>query len=329
MRVRDHTEHPAPVRSALVGKVEQYESTEDIVGVEFSLQRHATLIGPTSISALSSKTKANETVLAALHSLIHAPSITFFVPRNGNAMNKIEALCSEACNGGLKASATEYSLAMLYGGSGGKDVGSLLARFDPEESEGPPSYDELALTPPPMRQRKRMPSSRISPPPAKKHASTIEPRLPAASEVQALKQQMAGLVAEVAELRGRVGEAACSEKEDTSVISRLNAVETVVSALKTRVEEMEATLRERSASREQSVERQIIDKFEDQLEERIEDVRSETRVEINDQLDDMLTDIKVELRDWVQEELRDLVSQQLGELVEEYLTNASFTVERH
>ncbi|KAH7028453.1 hypothetical protein B0J12DRAFT_683641 [Macrophomina phaseolina] len=157
LALKDPDSHPVPVLNAFTSRIPQYKSPEDIVGLTFSLQRPATAVGPSNATRLSPKTKPSEDFLISLNSLVQATEVTMFIPKNNNHVGRIKSLCIKACNGGLKASPYEYSLPRLYSGSGGKDIRDLLSRFR-EPSEGPPSYDELALSspaPPPLRRGRR------------------------------------------------------------------------------------------------------------------------------------------------------------------------------
>ncbi|KAB2569174.1 hypothetical protein DBV05_g12151 [Lasiodiplodia theobromae] len=220
---------------------------------------------------------------------------------------------------------------MLYGGSGGQVLGALLDPFERNDSDGPPSYDELALTspsPPPHR-RKRLAPTPTSPPPAKRHSTTAAPR--SSATLESMKQELAGLTAKVVELQGHLERQSTkgNSVEDDSVPRRLEHLETEFVSFKSKLESIEGMLQEKVEDIKETVRCQAMDDFEEILDERIGDAREETSGEINYQLDEMLTDIKGEMQQFVKEELRELIDERLEEVVNGCLESYSFYAQRN
>lgn len=137
-------EVPAPVSRSFI-QHKQCKAAEDVVGVRFALRQPADVIVPEG--RLVARPKFN-LVLELLHSLGQATELTVYVPSTKKnspreLLGRLGALVGE----GLKSTPADCALERLYAGAGGR----LLSEDDLEAAlpESPPSYDEIALTPPP------------------------------------------------------------------------------------------------------------------------------------------------------------------------------------
>ncbi|OJD35909.1 uncharacterized protein BKCO1_14000168 [Diplodia corticola] len=131
---------PQPGTNILVAKTKACTSPDDVVALRIQLKQPMTAVGPVGLKQLAPNKAASGRILEAVHSLLSATDLTIHLPKNNNSY-QFEQLCQQASDGALRPRAHDYALDMLYGGSGGEDVGHLLAQFD---KEVPPPYDAPA-----------------------------------------------------------------------------------------------------------------------------------------------------------------------------------------
>lgn len=142
---------PEPVRCIFAKK--PFGTAGDIVALRFVLERPGSLVGPEHME-LAPTTRAFGSALDSLRSLATITEVTLFVANEDLNRAALDALCAQARrDGGLRLLAgKDSSLEMLYGGNSGAVIEVNVADGRPES---PPSYDEIALTPPPPQPKRK------------------------------------------------------------------------------------------------------------------------------------------------------------------------------
>ncbi|KAI7773144.1 hypothetical protein LA080_011742 [Diaporthe eres] len=131
-----------------------FTTGQDALCVRFTLARPPQLIAPTSrVSSDGQSLRANPAgqtdseVLTAWRSLSGRLGFSLYTTADLLTTSQLAILCSAASTPGLlKSSARHHDLSSLYGGRSGAVV---YAEVVEKNHTSPPSYDELALSPPP------------------------------------------------------------------------------------------------------------------------------------------------------------------------------------
>ncbi|GME34930.1 uncharacterized protein K452DRAFT_295813 [Neofusicoccum parvum] len=142
--------------------------------LRFALDRPATIVAP-HLSALVPKNKASGDILEMLQSLASVSSFTLYLPSRHLPPARAQRFCQMARDGGLHSLASESQMSHLYNGKGGTayEAGTFTP-FAPNAApaESPPSYDELALSPPPQHKAEHI---RFAPSARLRDAKTADP----------------------------------------------------------------------------------------------------------------------------------------------------------
>lgn len=154
--------HPERIHSLALGEgndalqAVQKKLRTNTVGLRFRLNKPAVAVVP--LVSLVPKKKVFGTALDLLQALAQETEFTVYLPNKLLSKTRFQDLCSAASNAGLRSITRDADVSSLYGGKGGKAIesGSFNPSAPEEEplAESPPSYDELALTPPPPPLRK-------------------------------------------------------------------------------------------------------------------------------------------------------------------------------
>ncbi|KAH7002703.1 hypothetical protein B0J12DRAFT_747733 [Macrophomina phaseolina] len=291
--IQGHTDNvPNSIRTGLLFAKEQV-SSNSIVSMRFCLSSPGTVILP-RVSDLAPSSQSAGRVLELLESLVRSTEFTIFFKEKSNTLRDkvLETFCRRDWTSTVER---VLDVETLYAGHGAKTVQaadfSLSAREVPVES--PPSYDELAPTPPPA------------------HGSSSPPRkkLRQAPPTDSVKQPLAphdDLERTLAEMSARLSQQFRKEMHEN-----LDRLETRVKAdMETRMKAaMETRMRADMAEHVVRIERLVEERLVQLKEETSDDIdlaQDQTRDEVEVSLDDRMTLIKDEVMDYVRDEIRDV-----------------------
>ncbi|GME48462.1 uncharacterized protein LTHEOB_1228 [Neofusicoccum parvum] len=306
---------PEQVQSALV-RSKQCSSSESITGLKFSLSKPGALVVPVD-TALAPKTKASGNILDALYSLGRATTVTLYVPTPRiSDSRQLDLLCSSASGGALKSIEDACSLAMLYHGSGGRVIEHLddpLTDTDPlanddvafhTKADSPPSYDEIALTPPPHRRAQRHPKTGSL---AQEWKRTVEDQLQAlAADVKAMREEMRSTQAArgTSPAQGSAASTASQGSSGNSLSERMDRTEKAIEALRAQVEQSEKRFEERLLEVAERVTAEAEQRVREGLEDDLQDVRDATSEQTDVKIEEIFLNMKDEMREYIAEELK-------------------------
>ncbi|KAF4314409.1 hypothetical protein GTA08_BOTSDO01197 [Botryosphaeria dothidea] len=266
---------PEPVRRGLV-QANACSSSEDITRLQFSLSKPSVLVVPASTS-LAPATTASGTILNMLQSLAQVTDFTLLFPSKHMSHQRLSTLCSMARDGGLKPVTSQLDLTSLNGGKGA-DIVEGVDLYVPTPADSPPSYDELAPSPPPPpaeSSKARVPDSHTQGPRAKR------PRLdPSPEDLDAQKQALEDLVASL-----------CKK-----------AFDGFRSELRREMQDRLKELEDKLEARIDYVAEQLRDEAHDDR----EDLQDRTDEQIDLRIDEQLMGIKEDVRDHVVEEMKNV-----------------------
>lgn len=295
------------------------ELRTSLTKLTFSLSQPVTIISPPT--PLVPKNKASGDTLEMLHYIASATTFSIYLPGKFLPSKRVALFCRMVRDGGVQSLTSESNISHLYNGKGGKAYEA--GAFDPfgteaAPAESPPSYDELALSPPPEHKSKQ---PWMSVPPIAADPGAVVPPYPGRSSK-------------------RRRTAASSSKPADQHVSR-EAMEDMCRQI---VNDMKADLRKElrqelhdemqeefrtELSRElKDLKKQIMEGIDKRLDERDQVLRGEIQEEISDvreyvldnrddclddageivdwKIDEQLTGIKDELQTFVDEELKNV-----------------------
>ncbi|KAH7053493.1 hypothetical protein B0J12DRAFT_751170 [Macrophomina phaseolina] len=199
----------------------------------------------------------------------------------------VQALCDRVCNGSLRLSGRDASLKSLYGGKGGvaiegPDFKLSMADNEPSPSptDSPPSYDELAPSPPPVASKKRRIDNTVAPSAIKDERSR---------EMEKLLQELSKRVMREVSERLEEMETRLADRIDQRLEQQFNE------RLKQQLDGPLAQLKQEQEEHTQ-----------ERLDETTEDIMADTSELIDIRIDDQIQGVKEELHDYVKEELKDV-----------------------
>ncbi|KAH7058620.1 hypothetical protein B0J12DRAFT_368617 [Macrophomina phaseolina] len=265
---------PEPVRRGLV-QANVCSSPENITRLHFSLSKPPVLVIPASTS-LAPTTTTSGNILNMLQSLAQATDLTLFFPSKHMARERLATLCSLARDGGLRPMANQLDLTSLHGGKGAHMVEGVDLHIPPP-TDSPPSYDELAPSPPPPKAeslKARVPTSPSSPP-AKK------PRLdPSSLHLDAHKEVF----------------------EDYVALLCKKAFDGFRSEMR---QEMNDRLKQLEKKFDQTI-HEVAAELREEAYAEVENLRDQTDEQIDLRIDDQLMQVKDDLREHVEEEMKNV-----------------------
>lgn len=256
----------------------------DVVGLCFKMQRSPVAVVPDL--PLVPKNKSSGDALEALQAIATISEFTLYLPSKHLSKQQIASLSSIAGPELWRSLPNFTNLSALYAGKGGKIVeASAILPNGCGRGDSPPSYDELALSPPehessnPRKKRRREGSAETT-------SESLIRRILAEERAQMSK-----------EIQHEV-EKAVKAKFAADLDNRLEELEKrLLSHLDARISEEMNRLREDVDDR--------IEDFRQEMGDFQEDVAETTVEQIDLRIDDQLLGIKEELSAHVTEELKD------------------------
>ncbi|KAK7708329.1 hypothetical protein SLS57_009063 [Botryosphaeria dothidea] len=293
-------ENDGPIPDRVRDDLIKNKGTSDILSICFELNQHSVLIAQSG-TTIRPKRGPSEAALEALHSLTRTTSFVLYLSRDGLHERQLQSLYTLDDAFTL----TTGELESLYGGKGA----TVLPQ--PETTaESPPSYDELAPSPPPPP---ALPlSSEPSGPPVKKRKRSPGP---ADSKDPAwrtsIQQRLDALTQMVGAVRKEIASAAAPAPETQDLTSHVNELAAEIGVLREQVGRMEERLEKKLESRLAEATEEMLERVERRLEKQREEVADDVddKLYLRDQewearLDDTLLDMKEEAFLRVNEEMQ-------------------------
>ncbi|KAK8159693.1 hypothetical protein IWX90DRAFT_480276 [Phyllosticta citrichinensis] len=273
-----------------------------VTSLSFKLSKAPLVITP-SIS-LTPKNKSSGDVLEMLQSLAQCTAFTIYIPSRYISKKKLDVLCRSVNDETiLNAHLQDADLSSLYGGNGARTFDGGEFRFDAPTSvsllenhpaESPPSYDELAPTPPRLLPQFVEKDSAVNAGTPSKRRRVEEANAPHMDEDRISEIFGTLFKRKESELRGQI-----LAETQRSLASRLQELEsrltaTLQSQMDARVQELREELRSE------------MDALGERLDLLPEEMLSEADDAVELKLGDRIMDIRDELRSYVTEELKDV-----------------------
>ncbi|GME35424.1 Centrosome-associated protein cep250 [Neofusicoccum parvum] len=272
----------------------------DSIGLQLDLRQSSIVVVPSA--PLVSKDQSTEDAVDALHSLALRTCFTIYLRRN--ALRSVEGFVSALSAETVRSHSGLADVSSLYSGRGGRKIEGV--DFKPSDivadaTESPPSYDELALTPP--RLKPNVPSKRRrrnSPDKDQTFDRTVE------DIKKGLTDQLTHMVGQLGQqledrllkrLDERLDERCEALREELSGSIKAEIMSQVEKRLEERLDERLEDLREEDEELGRKVR---------QLSQDIEDAKDEVEEIVDLRLDEQMTSVKEEMRTFVTEELKDV-----------------------
>ncbi|KAL1633029.1 hypothetical protein SLS58_011237 [Diplodia intermedia] len=274
---------PAPVRDRL----------GEAIGLRLDLRQNPIVVIPSA--PLVPKDQSTEDAVDALHSL--ALTTCFAVYFRKSVMHSAETFVRAVSAGIVQPHPGLADVASLYSGRGGLQIeGSEFtpSRVIAAATASPPSYDELALTPPEpvqkavaKKRRRRSPSD---------EGQSLE------HMVQDMKKGLTGQFTDMVshlgqQLEGRLLKRLDERLDARCEVLRVELSHSIKAEIMSKVEERMQALDEEN----EDLGRQVR-----QLSRDIDDAKDEVDEIVDLRVDDQITAVKEELRAFVKEELKDV-----------------------
>ncbi|KAH7042781.1 hypothetical protein B0J12DRAFT_673087 [Macrophomina phaseolina] len=304
-RVLEARPYDGPVPDRIRADFTKNKGAEDAVGVGFRLKEQSVVLAQSGTST-QPKRGSSAYALESLGSLSRATSFVLYVSKSSFEDWQLESLYSLA-DGDFRLASGE--LESLYGGKGATNIPQTV-----DGAGSPPSYDELALSPPPQLGLSAEPSAASGPPVKKRkyNAEATDSKAPAWRA--AIQQRLDALTEMVGEVRKEIASAAAPAMETQGLSAHVNDLASQLDFLRDQVSSMEQRLEkkfeEKLESRLAEATDDIVEQFEQRLEKRMEEISDdmEDRFHQHNQewevkLDDTLIDMKEEARQRVNEEM--------------------------
>ncbi|OJD36449.1 centrosome-associated protein cep250 [Diplodia corticola] len=326
-------------------------SNNAILQLRFTLSTPCAIIVPAE-TPLAPKSAASVNLLRRVWSLTQATQLTVYFAAKGQPKHSLATMCELASTNKLKSDPSELRLETLYAGNGAKAIEGvdLVFPFDHEgPPESPPSYDELALPPPPRPQVKESQSLATLEPPRKKSRLRSPSPNPAAELVQKqalqlirdeLREEMRREVREqflqsdeewrkkMQEMRDEVRQELAQQlrdqaKEEVTQQIRDQIKEEVTQHVQAELQQLQTQHKERLQELEDLIEQRTESLREDLLQD-IEAVADETTEIVDLRVDEQILNIKDELKGYMAEEIKD-VEERIKDDIEQGEVSFQFT----
>ncbi|KAK8207406.1 hypothetical protein IWZ01DRAFT_509852 [Phyllosticta capitalensis] len=312
-----HSEH-GPVPDIVRGKLNTH-----VTSLSFSLSKAPLVITPSI--PLTPKNKKSGEVLEGLQSLASSTAFTIYIPSRYISRHGLDVLCRLAIGTDLKTHPKEASLASLYGGSGARCFPGDEFRFaapadntaptaenkaadNYPPADSPPSYDELAPTPPPFPEKEKESHVETETPSKRRRIEESNSPNDAPSFDEARIQDIFKTLFEQRESSLR---AEITLQTQKALDAQIQALETRLTAnITSRLDAWVAEVREELRSEMAAINARVQELTSDLegLDERVEglsdEVLDEAESTMEIKLDDRIMDIKDEMSEYVREELR-------------------------
>ncbi|KAH7026758.1 hypothetical protein B0J12DRAFT_361665 [Macrophomina phaseolina] len=289
--VRDQEQIPTSIRNAFAkhGPV-----SHPMTALQFVLRVPGSLVGPASEPLLPS-TNASRSILQSLYALARATKFTVYLAEEMPS-EPLETFTLQVRDGGLKSIEFHANINTLYGGKGGEVI-------EPQDEvaacDSPPSYDEIALTPPPQ------------PPQLKRSRATRDiscgcGTIMSAEEAHRIRTFSFAVQSMQQELRTLL-EAGKPCSRCGSLAGRLEQVEQMVETLQSHLPDLS-----------DDEDAYLVSSTE--LDGRLDGLKSDAEDMMDVKIEDNILDIKSEVRNFVSEELKDVEDRIKDELRTAVLT---------
>lgn len=239
-----------------------------------------------------------------LHYIASATTFSIYLPSKFLPSKRVALFCRMVRDGGVQSLTSESNISHLYNGKGGKAYEA--GTFDPfgteaAPAESPPSYDELALSPPPEH--------KIVPPypgrPSKRRRTAASSSKPADQHVsrEAMEDMCRQIVNDMmADLRKELRQELHDEMQEefrTELSRELKDLKKqIMEGIDKRLDERDQVLRGEIQEEISDVREYVLDNRDDCLDDAGEIV--------DWKIDEQLTGIKDELQTFVDEELKNV-----------------------
>ncbi|KAL1626442.1 hypothetical protein SLS56_006846 [Neofusicoccum ribis] len=264
---------PEPVRRGLV-QANVCSSSDRIARLHFTLAKPPVLVVPAATS-LAPATATSGNILNMLQSLAQVTELTLYFPSKHLPRQRLTSLCTLARDGGLQPIASQLDMASLHGGSGAEMVEGTELHI-PAPADSPPSYDELALSPPPvLAEGSRRRATGLSDSP------TQSPRFK----------------------KARLGPAPDDLEEHVAMLCK-KAFDGFRSEMRQEMQDRLVMLEERLEKRIDQVAEQLREETATHVD--LDDLRDETSEQTELRIEEQMLLVKDELRDHIEEELKNV-----------------------
>ncbi|KAH7042202.1 hypothetical protein B0J12DRAFT_209391 [Macrophomina phaseolina] len=297
------------------------------VGIRLVLARPGgVVVGPAHVDP-TPKTKISTDSLAMLHSMAGAAEVTLYLACSSFSKARLQKLTCIANDNSWRPSPRLSNIPTFYSGNGGRILESnvLAPAISSPVAESPPSYDELAPTPPDPSSSRPGKKRRVESPPDQLQAFGSvcnqileEAREECKRQIQQEREETRRYIAE--EARRSHDEHEQRVKQEREETRRYIAEEfrrlreeserqleaRLMAKLDKRIEEKEAQIRlDFDKKIEEQGERieERAEELEKELSDDIVDVESRCSDLIDFRLEEQLSSIKQELTEWVAEEM--------------------------